>query len=74
LGRCDEEVAYAPRLPAIVGAFKSLTAQAWLRHMRETGKNMNGKIWQKNYYARVIRNKQELEEIRRYIKNNPFVK
>jgi putative transposase len=70
----DEEVAHAPKLPAIIMAFKSLTARAWLRHLRETKSNRSGKIWQKNYYDRVIRNKQELEKIRRYIKNNPTKK
>ena len=29
-------------------------------------------VWQKNYYDRIIRNKDELEKIRKYIKENPL--
>lgn len=28
-------------------------------------------IWQRNYWERIIRDKQELERIRQYIINNP---
>jgi putative transposase len=31
----------------------------------------NGKIWQRSFYDRIIRNSSELEIIRQYIKNNP---
>ena len=29
------------------------------------------KIWHRNYYDRIIRNENELHEIREYILNNP---
>ena len=31
-----------------------------------------GKLWQKSYYDRIIRNERELDNVRRYIKNNPL--
>ena len=29
-------------------------------------------IWQRNYYDQIIRNDRELENIQRYIRNNPL--
>jgi hypothetical protein len=63
----------SPTLPQIVGAYKSLSAVAWLRYLKETGSQVSGRIWQKGYHERIIRDKQELEKTRRYIENNPIV-
>jgi len=30
------------------------------------------KIWQRNYYERIIRNEHELDAIRQYIQDNPI--
>jgi putative transposase len=62
----------APTLPSVVGAYKSLVAVAWLRHI-ETNNLIEypGKIWQSNFYERIVC-KSELEEKRRYIRNNPI--
>ena len=61
----------APTLGSVVGAYKLLVAVAWLRHI-ETNNLIEypGKIWQSNFYERIVR-KSELEEKRRYIRNNP---
>ena len=32
---------------------------------------MNQHIWQRNYYERIIRNERELNQIRKYIRDNP---
>ena len=32
---------------------------------------MGLKIWQRNYYERIIRNEKEYLKIKEYIKNNP---
>ena len=37
--------------------------------MRQTRGN---KLWQRNYYEHIIRNENELREIREYITNNPL--
>lgn len=32
----------------------------------------NGKLWQRNYYEHIIRNEEDLNDIREYIINNPI--
>jgi REP element-mobilizing transposase RayT len=55
-------------LGAIVGQYKSRTAKLINRNRNTPGK----KVWQRNYYDRVIRNEKELQSIRIYIINNPL--
>ena len=47
-------------------AFKSLST---LRLKRE---GLCGRIWQRGYFDRVIRNERELDVLREYIQNNPL--
>lgn len=54
-------------LPEIMRAFKSFSA----RRINEHRNNAGGQVWQRNYYEHVIRNEQELNEIREYIVYNP---
>jgi REP element-mobilizing transposase RayT len=56
----------------VVGAYKSLTTVAWLRHIKASGMECSGIIWQRNYYERDIRDADELENTRQYIRNNPI--
>jgi len=56
----------------IVGAFKSLSVNAWLKVIKSREINARGKFWQDNYYEHVIRNEQELNRIRTYIADNPL--
>jgi putative transposase len=61
-----------PTLGDIVGAFKSLTTNAYIRGVRELGwPPFDKRLWQRNYYERIVRNEGELNRIRRYIENNP---
>jgi REP element-mobilizing transposase RayT len=62
---------YAPTLGRVVGAYKSLSAVAWVHHLREKGMKGDGHFWLRNYFERVIRNQEELERIRLYIRDNP---
>lgn len=39
---------------------------------RLTNKEINNKIWQRNYYEHIIRNEREYLEIIQYIQNNPL--
>ncbi len=55
-------------LGAIVGQYKSRTAKV-INRIRKT---LGNKVWQRNYYDRIIRNEKELQLIRRYIVNNPL--
>ena len=56
----------------VVGVYKSLTTVLWLQHLKAVGKDMRypSRIWQDNYYERVVRT-DELEQTRQYIRNNP---
>jgi putative transposase len=54
-------------LPEIVRAFKSFSA----RRINESRKTPGGRIWQRGYYERVVRNDEELNRIREYIVDNP---
>ena len=58
-------------MPDVVHRFKSLTTARY-RH----GVNQHnwppfpGKLWQRNYYERIIRDEEELLQIRQYIRDN----
>lgn len=54
-------------LPEIVRAFKSFSARAINIHHGTPG----ARVWQRNYYERIIRNQAHLQCTRRYIRENP---
>ncbi|MBB6218761.1 REP element-mobilizing transposase RayT [Anaerosolibacter carboniphilus] len=54
-----------PTLQKIMQGFKSVTTRMCFKYGYRN-------IWQKSYYEHVIRNEQELNEIREYIINNPI--
>lgn len=54
----------------IVGAYKSLVANGCLDIYKLNNKTM-GKLWQRDYYEHIIRNKQSYETISNYIIDNP---
>ena len=59
-------------LPAVVQWFKTMTTNAYIRGVKHNGWTpFAGKLWQRNYWERVIRNEEELNLIREYIHNNP---
>ena len=55
-------------LPEIVRAFKTFSA----RRINEIRNTLGTPVWQRNYYEHIIRNEIDLEEIRKYIQNNPL--
>jgi putative transposase len=62
----------APTVGDIVGAFKSLTANQYLRRVQQFAWRPVPKgLWQRNYYEHIIRNERELEATRAYIRENP---
>jgi len=63
-----------PSLADVVGAYKSLTARAALKHMRVEERVDANRFWQRDYYEHVIRGELELQEKRAYIRNNPLKK
>jgi len=60
-------------IPKIVQWFKTMTTNEYIRHVKQNGwKPFNGRLWQRNYYEHIIRNENELNQIRDYIINNPL--
>jgi putative transposase len=61
-----------PTLGRIVCAYKSLIGRAALSHLRTLGDICGDHFWQRDYYDHIISNKAELQEIRKYIRDNPY--
>jgi len=56
----------------IIKAYKSCSTLTYIRGVREQGwPPFEGKLWQRNYWERIIRNRRELLAIRSYIERNP---
>ena len=55
-------------IPVIVRSYKS----AVTKHIREMCGMAGTPVWQRNYWEHIIRNEDELERIRDYIRNNPI--
>ncbi|MCK9357534.1 MAG: hypothetical protein M0R22_10415 [Dehalococcoidia bacterium] len=52
--------------------FKTLsTTRARLITPAQVWQELDGQLWQRNYYEHVIRNDDALDRIREYITNNP---
>ena len=63
-----------PRLGDIIGAFKSETTHYYTKNVKtKNWPEFEGKLWQRNYYEHIIRNQKSLDEIRKYIKLNPYM-
>ncbi|MBM3188247.1 MAG: transposase [Chloroflexi bacterium] len=59
-------------LADVVHRLKSFTTALYLRGAREEAwPAFEGRLWQRNYWERVIRNERELRAIQEYIANNP---
>lgn len=62
----------APTLGRIIGAFKSITTDEYIRNVKNNNwPPFNEHLWQRNYYEHVIRNEHEMDRARTYIINNP---
>lgn len=60
-------------LPKMIGWFKSMTTNAYIRGVR-AGQfaPFDGRLWQRGYYEHVVRCEEDLLDIRRYIEENPL--
>ncbi len=59
-------------LSDVVERYKSLTTHRYRLGVRDDGwPPSDGKLWQRNYYERIVRNEYDLEKFRRYIEANP---
>ena len=60
-------------LSDIVQRVKSLTTKKYIDNVKQKNWNpFNKRLWQRNYYEHIIRDKNELHNIRNYIVNNPL--
>ena len=52
--------------------FKTMTTNEYIRGVKGLGwRCFPGRLWQRDYFERVIRNEEELHAIREYIRQNP---
>ncbi len=60
-------------LPDVVHRFKTLTTKRYIEGVKKYNwKRFDKKLWQRNYYEHIIRNDNELNNIRKYIQENPI--
>ena len=59
-------------LGEMIGTFKSISTCEYIDGIKNKNwTRFNKRLWQRDYYERIIRNEFELNNIREYIKNNP---
>lgn len=62
-----------PKLGEIVGSFKSLSARKWIEYIENNNiLDKAVKLWQRSFYDHIIRDENELYQIRKYIIENPL--
>ena len=60
-------------LGEIVGAFKSITTNAYIRGVKQNEwPPFHTRLWQRNYYEHIIRDQRSHDEIAAYILENPL--
>lgn len=72
-GKCGQPHGVAPTLGDVMDWFKTMTTNAYIRGVKDNNwPPFPGRLWQRNYYERIIRDDNELAAIREYIQNNPM--
>src|SRR6266568_5053649 len=69
--RLEGNVEKPVTLGRVVGAFKSIVTVEWLRYIDAHGLNCMGRFWQENFFDKVVRDVDQLEAYRKYIRENP---
>src|SRR6056297_1249221 len=65
-------VAPTMSLSDVVHRFKTMTTKRYTDGVKRCGwRSYPGRLWQRNYFDRVIRNEKELDQVREYIFDNP---
>ena len=60
-------------LPTVIGWFKTMSTNAYIRGVKDgVFPPFSKRLWQRSYYEHVIRNRNDLTEIRRYVAENPL--
>jgi putative transposase len=72
-GQAQGPAPTADSVADIVRRFKTITMKRYADGVRQLRwRPFDGRLWQRGYYERVIRNAAELDRIRRYIIENPM--
>lgn len=59
-------------LGRIVQAFKSISTHAYINGVKQSGwRPFAGVVWQRNYWEHIVRDEQDLNRLREYIRHNP---
>jgi len=57
----------------MVGAFKSLTTNDYIRNVKQNDwQPSDNQLWQRNFYEHIIRDQESYLQIAEYIQNNPL--
>jgi putative transposase len=53
--------------------FKTMTTNEYIRNVKQNHwEPFDGRLWQRNYYEQIVRDKNSLSRIREYIIDNPY--
>jgi len=62
----------APTVGDIIQWVKTMSTNEYIRNVKTNNwPTFTKRIWQRNYYEHIIRNEENLNEIREYVKTNP---
>ncbi len=62
----------APTVGDVVGAFKSLSTNDYIRNTKQNNwQPFEKKLWQRNYYEHIIRSDESYYKISEYVQTNP---
>jgi REP element-mobilizing transposase RayT len=63
---------YGASIGEIIDWFKTMTTNEYIRGVKNFNwKRFNGKLWQRNYWDRIVRDETAYQMIAKYIENNP---
>ena len=69
----SQGIAPTMSLGDVIRRFKTMTTRRYIDNViKYRWRPFNRKLWQRNYWERVIRDENELIKIREYIVNNPL--
>ena len=69
--RLEGNVEKPTTLGQVVGAFKSIVTVDWLHYIEANALNCMGRFWQERFFDKIIRDADQLEAYRKYIRENP---
>jgi putative transposase len=72
--RPDEDEHSPVSLSDVVGAYKRITTNTYIRKVREEGwPPFRGRLWQRSFHDQIISSDRHVDRLRDYIEANPFL-